>query len=91
MEAFDHCTVDAISSSGNSQCRSFDYEEKEALGFGCLLFDSSPIFIAKDASSSNEMSTSRSELFKLEFDNVQIFQIAARSRDSLREFQLSDD
>ena len=27
------------------------------LGFGCLLFDSSPIFIAKDAPSSNEMST----------------------------------
>jgi hypothetical protein len=57
MEAFGHCTVDAISSSGNSQYRSFDYEEKEAFGFGCLLFDASPIFIAKDASSSNEMST----------------------------------
>jgi hypothetical protein len=57
MEAFDHRTVDAISSSGNSQCRSFDHEEKEALGFGCWLFDASPIFIAKDASSSNEMST----------------------------------
>jgi hypothetical protein len=28
------------------------------LGFGCLLFDSSLIFIAKDAPSSNEMSTS---------------------------------
>jgi len=27
------------------------------LGFGCLLFDSSPIFIAKDAPSSNELST----------------------------------
>ena len=27
------------------------------LGFGCLLFDSSLIFIAKDAPSSNEMST----------------------------------
>jgi len=27
------------------------------LGFGCLLFDSSPIFIAKDAPSANEMST----------------------------------
>ena len=27
------------------------------LGFGCLLFDSSPIFIAKDAPSANEIST----------------------------------
>jgi hypothetical protein len=63
MEAFDHRTVDAISSSGNSQYRSCNYEEKEAFGFGCLLFDASPIFIAKDASSSHEMSTSRSELF----------------------------
>ena len=40
--------------------------------------------------SSNEMSTNLFqdvELFRLEFGNVLIFQVAARPRDSLREFQ----
>ena len=77
------------------------------LEFDYLLFDSSPISIAKDAPSSNEMSTNLFQgsgtrafclaphaflgLFKLECGNVLIFQVAARPRDSLREFQLSDD
>ncbi len=68
-------------------------------GFGCLRFDSSPVFIAKDALPSNEMSPNLFqrhdpelapyaflELCKLEFGNVLIFQVAAIPRDSLREF-----
>jgi hypothetical protein len=61
------------------------------LGFGCLLLFS-PIFIGKDAPSSNKTSTDLFQdwIFKLEFRNVLIFQVAAKPRDSPRECQLSD-
>jgi hypothetical protein len=60
------------------------------LGFGCWLFDYSSIFIAKDASifkGDEHEPLSSLEIFNFEFGNVLILQVAARPRNSIREFQ----